>query len=100
MGVYNFNYNENTSWISHESIPTDQAEIWQHTKKYTDKHPKGKYGKYLKENDIVTMCVDMDKLELKFIINDIDYGVAATIKEGEHRAVIMIYNKDDCVELI
>ena len=102
MGVYNFGYDETTSlpWITADDLPTNEAEIWQHTSKYITIDSKAKYGKYLKENDIVTMCVDMDKLELKFIINDVDYGVAATFEREEYRAVIMMFEEDDCVELL
>ena len=59
-----------------------------------------KYGLWIKENDIVTMNVDFDKLELKYTINDIDCGVATKIKAGKYRAVIMMYDIGDSIQLL
>ena len=49
------------------------------------------------------MCLDLDKKELKYIINDYDYGVItnAIIDANEkYRAAITLYHEGDCVELL
>ena len=70
------------------------AQIWSHTVKWDE------YGKYLEDGDIVTMCIDLDKWQLKYIINDKDYGVAANIKIGSYRAVVMMYDLGDIIQLM
>ena len=94
MSIYAFGYTKEN--VNEELVPTHQAEIWQHT----DSKKKKKYGKYLEKDDIVTMCIDMDKSELRYIINGKDYGVAATFEPGEYRPVLMMFDIRDSVQLI
>ena len=61
---------------------------------------KKKYGLNCKSNDIITMKVDFDNLELKFIVNDIDYGKAFDIKPGKYRAAVGLFALIDSVTLI
>lgn len=61
---------------------------------------KNKYGKYLQDNDMITMIVDMDQKELKYVVNDIEYEVAAKFKDGSYRAVIMLYDVGDAIEML
>ena len=49
---------------------------------------KSKYGTKCKANDIVEMVVDMKEYELKFIINNVDYGVAFRLKRGKYKLAI------------
>ena len=47
------------------------------------------------------MYVDFNKLQLKFIINGKDQGIAfENIKRGKYKAAIDFYNQDDSVTLI
>ena len=46
------------------------------------------------------MCLDFDSLSLSFIINDIDYGKAFDIKQGEYRAAVSFHYNGDCIELL
>ena len=59
-----------------------------------------KYGIQTKTGDIVEMYADMDNLELRFIINDIDYGKAFDIEAGKYRAVINLYDAEDSITLL
>lgn len=71
-----------------------EAEVW------TNHYRTQIYGKCLQHNDTVTMCLDLDRLELRFIINNIDYGVAYKVKKGRYRPVIMMYDIGDTIELL
>ena len=47
------------------------------------------------------MCLDLDKKELKYIINGHDYGKTdANIKPGGYRAAISLYHDKDTVQLL
>ena len=59
------------------------------------------YGARYKEKDIVEMTLDFDNKELRFKINDIDYGKAAGIKDGnQYRAGISLYYAWDAIQLL
>ena len=60
----------------------------------------GEYGTKTKAGDIVVMHCDMDKLELRFSINNKDCGKAFDIQPGKYRAVINLYDKDDSITLL
>ena len=62
-----------------------------------------KYGKKCVAGDIVTMILDLDKLELRYIVNDDEYPVAYDDKQivkGEYFAALNLYNAGDCVEFL
>ena len=59
-----------------------------------------KYAIPCKRNDIIDMYVDFDKLELKFSINEIDYGIAYNITQGNYIAAVALYHEVDSVKLI
>ena len=75
-----------------------------HNDKKAQIYEKSKYIKdyacWLQENDIIKMCVDFDSLELKFVINNVDYGVATKIEAGKYRVMIMMYDAGDCIQLL
>ena len=59
------------------------------------------YGVKVESGGIVEMHCDMNKRELRFSINGIDYGVAYTnIERTEYRAAVALYEKDDIVSLL
>ena len=54
------------------------------------------YGKLCKQDDIVDMILDFNKLQLRFKINGIDYGVAfKNIETTTYRAAITLFNSAD-----
>ena len=60
----------------------------------------GQYCPNCKEGDKVEMHLDLNQMELKFIINDKDYGKAFDIPSGEYRVGICLYRPIETVELI
>eukprot|EP01084_Bolivina_argentea_P166138 288520_1 len=59
------------------------------------------YGKFKpKEGDIIEMIVDFDSLELSYIVNGIDFGVAFKIEKTEYRAAIAMYYLADSITLL
>ena len=60
-----------------------------------------KYGGRCSTGDIVEMILDLDKLELKYIINDKDQGVAFTkIEATEYKACISGHNYKTAYKLL
>ena len=50
------------------------------------------YGKKCEAGDIVHMSLDLNKMELSYKVNDVDYGVAYdNIKESKYRAAVWIH---------
>ena len=47
-----------------------------------------KYGIVCKTNDIIEMICDLEKCELKYCINGIEYDKAYDIKQAKYRAFI------------
>ena len=59
------------------------------------------YGVMVKSVDVVEMHCDMDKLELSYIINGVDYGVAyRDIEQTEYRVAANLYNIGDTVTIL
>ena len=59
-----------------------------------------KYGTNCKEGDIVEMLIDLDKLELKYIVNGKDYGKAFEIEKTAYKAAVNLFARDDEIEII
>ena len=59
-----------------------------------------KYGRELKKNDELTMVIDMNKHELSYIINDINYGKAFDILDTNYKVGIVLDSKHVSVQLI
>ena len=51
---------------------------------------KRQYCPLTRNNDIIEMCLDFHNMELKFIINEKDYGKAFDIAAGEYRAGVCL----------
>eukprot|EP01083_Nonionella_stella_P136182 414241_1 len=59
------------------------------------------YGPFKpKEGDTVEMCVNFDTLELRYIVNGQDFGVAFKIEKTEYRAAVNMYYQDDSITLL
>ena len=51
-----------------------------------------RYGKILRQDDIIEMIINMDDKSLKYIINGIDYGKACSLQENaKYRAAIYMF---------
>ena len=48
------------------------------------------YGEECREGDIIDMYVDFEKFQIRYSVNDKDYGVAFTIKPGKYRAAVSL----------
>ena len=61
-----------------------------------------KYGKRrCKTGDIVDMILDLEKLELRYMVNDEDFGIAfENIEDTEYKAAISMNKSPDEIELI
>eukprot|EP01084_Bolivina_argentea_P060355 110273_1 len=59
-----------------------------------------RYGVKCKTNDIVEMELNMKTLQLKYMINGIDYGTAFNVQKGRYKAAVAIWNKGDSVKLL
>ena len=46
------------------------------------------------------MYVDFDKLQLSYIINGKDYGVAFKITKGKYKVAINMYQEGDIISLV
>ena len=58
------------------------------------------YGIKCKTNDIVEMIVDMKKLEIKFKVNNIDYGKAYDIEDTTYRAAVYLNDVGNKIRLL
>ena len=52
------------------------------------------------EGDVVEMILDLDALELKYAVNDVEYGVAFKVENTSYRAVVSAYGDGDVLELL
>ena len=60
-----------------------------------------KYGVKARSGDIVEMHCDMNRLELSFRVNGIDYGVAyKDIEKTEYRAAVNLCDNNAIVTLL
>ena len=58
------------------------------------------YGKKCVTKDIITMTLDLNKLELKYKVNGEDQGKAFDIKPGAYRAVVNMSTHGDSITLL
>ena len=59
------------------------------------------YGAKYVEGDIVEMILDFEGKELRFKVNDVDYGKSHDIKEGsKYRAAVSFYYNGDAMKLL
>jgi len=58
------------------------------------------YGVECKNGDVIEMHADMDKLQLKYIINEVDYGQAFCIQQAKYRAAVNLDIPHDAVQLL
>ena len=56
------------------------------------KYIRNRYGKLLKQDDIIEMIINMNEKSLKYIINGHDYGKACDLEKGsKYRAAIYMF---------
>ena len=58
------------------------------------------YGVECKNGTIIEMILDMNKLTLGFIIDDVDYGKAFDVDKGKYRAAVCMIKSSDSITLI
>ena len=58
------------------------------------------YGKVCKKGSIIQIVLDMELLQLSFIIDGVDYGKAFDVKAGEYRAAVWLQHAQSCVKLL
>ena len=58
------------------------------------------YGVRVKTNDIIEMILDMDKLQLSYTINDIEYGKACNVEKAKYKAVVDMFNLKHSLQLL
>lgn len=59
------------------------------------------YGKHAKDGDIVEMIVDLEKMTLRYLINEEDQGIAhENIFKDRYRVAVYLYEIDCKIELI
>jgi len=59
-----------------------------------------RYGAPCSDNDIVEMCIDLDRLELGYTINGKDYGPAFEIEKTAYRAAVNMCKLHDSIRII
>ena len=58
------------------------------------------YGCWCGDGDVVEMHVDLERLELSYVINGTDYGTAFNIEKTAYRAAVNLSQIGDCIEII
>eukprot|EP00485_Elphidium_margaritaceum_P010455 CAMPEP_0202704204 /NCGR_PEP_ID=MMETSP1385-20130828/16923_1 /ASSEMBLY_ACC=CAM_ASM_000861 /TAXON_ID=933848 /ORGANISM="Elphidium margaritaceum" /LENGTH=459 /DNA_ID=CAMNT_0049362177 /DNA_START=239 /DNA_END=1618 /DNA_ORIENTATION=+ len=58
------------------------------------------YGVECKRGDVVELIVDMNRLQLKYAINSVDYGEAFHIQAGTYRAAVNLDIPNDSIQLL
>eukprot|EP01084_Bolivina_argentea_P305762 528238_1 len=58
------------------------------------------YGIKCKTDDILIMELNMKKLFLKYTINDIDYGIAYTVRKSRYKAAVLMSFKNDSIQIM
>ena len=61
---------------------------------------ESKYCRECVANDIVEMYLDFKTMELRFTINDQDYGKAFDVDHGKYRAAVCLQRREGAVELL
>eukprot|EP01084_Bolivina_argentea_P120790 214139_1 len=61
---------------------------------------KRDYGVKCKNNDVIDMELNMNKLQLKFIINGTDYEKAYDLKSGKYKAAVYLYKTNSALRII
>ena len=59
-----------------------------------------KYGKECVAGDIIEMHLDLEKLQLSYVINGRDYGVAFQVEKTEYTAAVTIDWKGNSIQLL
>ena len=68
-----------------------------------DKESEGnmyEYGKICTKGDIITMTIDLDKYELKYKVNETDFGVAFNIEPIKYRIGIYLFGEGSKVRIL
>ena len=74
------------------------APLGPHTK---DQNEAPSYDKTCRQGDIVEMILDLDKLQLGYKVNDIDYGILFdNIEKTKYVAVLSMFKKNDSIRLL
>ena len=58
------------------------------------------YGVKSRKGDIIEMIVDFDKLQLKYMVNDNDQGIAFNIQSKIYRVAVYFWCKGNKIKLI
>ena len=67
---------------------------------HPDGNDKTSYGKKCVTGDIICMIVDLEALELRYMVNNEDFGVCNKIEKTSYKAAISLYHEHDALELI
>lgn len=59
-----------------------------------------KYGRRCSDRDVVEMVIDLDRLQLSYLINGKDYGKAYSIEKTAYRAAINMCKVGDSVRIV
>jgi len=59
-----------------------------------------RYGQRCIGTKVIEMVLDLDQLELKFVIDGHDFGTAFSVQEGAYRAAVNLSRVGDSMELI
>ncbi len=63
-------------------------------------HNHNNYGIKCKQNDIISMVLDMNNLSISFKVNDIGYGILCKVDNTTYMAAICAPYKNESVELV
>ena len=58
------------------------------------------YGSVCKNGDVVTMVVDLNKMNLRYSVNDVCYGKAFDIDKDSYRVAVFMYEKANSIQLL
>eukprot|EP01083_Nonionella_stella_P126425 382661_1 len=64
------------------------------------RHDVDSYGTRCVKGDIIDMILDLNKLELKYVVNDKDYGVAFNVEKTSYKAVLNMSGYGYAIELV
>eukprot|EP01083_Nonionella_stella_P025188 69374_1 len=79
------------------SLHANAGKLWKHDAYALE---DGIYADKCKQNDIISMCLDMNAFTLSFAINDKHYRKAFDVKRTAYRAVVNLYKQGTQIQLI